>query len=92
MKIVITESQNDRIIKLMKQLGNDYTDSEGRILKTDIEVEYLPERELYMIYPIFYVKSRKEFPYNFYKHVLAQRLEDVFGVSVHTASARVKVI
>jgi hypothetical protein len=90
MKYVITEDQNNRILKLIKQFAESY--SEERVVKTEVEVEYNPEKDLYVLYPIFYVKNKKGFPHHIYKHMLAQNVEDMIGVPVHTAAARVKEI
>lgn len=90
MKYVITEEQNNRILKLIKQFAESY--SEERVIKTEVEVEYDPESDLYILYPIFYVKNKKEFPHHIYKHMLAQNVEDMIGVPVYTAAARVKEI
>jgi len=90
MKYVITEDQNNRILKLIKQFAETY--SGGQVIKTEVEVEYDSERDLYLLYPIFYVKNKKGFPHHLYKHMLAQNVEDMIGVPVHTASARVKEI
>jgi hypothetical protein len=38
------------------------------------------------------VKNKKGFPHHIYKHMLAQNVEDMIGVPVHTAAARVKEI
>jgi hypothetical protein len=90
MKYIITEDQNNRILKLIKQFAESY--SGGQVIKTEVEVEYDPERDLYLLYPIFYVKNKKGFPHNIYKHMLAQNVEDMMGVPVHTAAVRVKEI
>lgn len=87
MDIVITESQNDRIIEMMKQYANQY--SEERVIRTEVEIGYNRERGLYLIYPIFYVKNKEKFPHHIYKHMLAQRMEDMFGVPVHSGSPKV---
>lgn len=90
MKYIITEQQNENLIKLMKIFANEY--SEERVIKTDVEIEYSPEKNSYILYPIFYVKNRKNFPNHIYKYRLSERLENMFGVSVHLTSARVKEI
>ena len=90
MKYIITEQQNDRVIDMIKQFAEQYT--EPRIVRTEVEVEYDPKRELYVLYPIFYVKRKGDFPYQVYKHSLAQKVEDYMGFPVHSGSARVKVI
>jgi hypothetical protein len=90
MKYIITEDQNNRILKLIKQFAETY--SGGQVIKTEVEVEYDSERDLYLLYPIFYVKNKKGFPHHIYKHMLAQNVEDMIGVPVHTAAARVKEI
>jgi hypothetical protein len=90
MKYIITEDQNNRILKLIKQFAESY--SGGQVIKTEVEVEYDPERDLYLLYPIFYVKNKKGFPHNIYKHMLAQNVEDMMGVPVHTAAVRVTEI
>jgi hypothetical protein len=97
MKYVITEQQNDRVIDMIKQFAEQYT--ERGIVRTEVEVEYDPKKELYILYPIFYVKERGKFPYRIFKHALAQfkhalaqKVEDYMGFPVHSGSARVKVI
>ena len=90
MKYIITEQQNKNLIKLMKEFANQY--SEERVIKTDVEIEYSPEKDSYILYPIFYVKNRKNFPHHIYKYRLSERLENMFGVSVHSTSGRVKEI
>lgn len=90
MKIVITEEQNNRLMGLMKDYANQY--AEHRVEKTDVEIEYSPERDLYLIYPLFYTKNKENFPHHIYKHILAQRIQDIFGVPVHSRPARVKEI
>jgi hypothetical protein len=92
MKILITENKINKILELLKSFGNEYTDSEGRIVKTEIDVKFIPDRNLYLIYPTFYVLTKKGFPHNLYKHILAQNLEEFFGVSVHTAQPKVIVV
>jgi hypothetical protein len=87
-KHVISQSQNDRILRLIKQFAETYT--EEQIIKTEVEVEYDSKKNIYILYPLFYVKKRQRFPHDIHKHVLAQYVEDMMGVSVHTASARVK--
>jgi hypothetical protein len=90
MKVLITEGQHKRIIELMKNFANEYSDE--RVIRTDIEIEYIPERGQYIIYPIFYVRNKEKFPHHIYKHILSQRLEDMFGVPVYSTSSRVKEI
>jgi hypothetical protein len=90
MKYIITEQQNNKIIDMIKDFANTY--AEERVVRTDVEVEYDPKRELYLIYPIFYVKNKERFPTHIYKHLLAQKVEDYFGVPTHSTSARVKEI
>jgi hypothetical protein len=90
MKYIITEQQNKNLIKLMKKFANQY--SEEQVIQTDVEIDYSPEKDLYILYPIFYVKNKKTFPHHIYKHRLSERLEDMFGVSVHSAATRVKEI
>lgn len=90
MKYIITEQQNKNLIELMKKFANQY--SEERVIQTDVEIEYSPEKNSYILYPIFYVRNQKNFPHHIYKHRLSERLENMFGVSVHSTSARVKEI
>ena len=87
-KYIITESQNDRILNLIKQFAETYV--EGQIVKTEVEVEYDSRRKLYVLHPFFHVKNRGRFPRDVYKHALAQYVENMVGVPVHTSSARVK--
>lgn len=87
---IITEQQNDKLMELIKKFANQYT--EERVIQTDVEVEYSNEKGLYILHPVFYVKNKEGFPHHIYKHMLAQRVEDMFGVPVHCSSARVKVI
>jgi hypothetical protein len=90
MKIIITEQQNNRLMGLMKDFADEY--KEEKVIRTEVEIEYLPEKDLYFLHPIFYVKSKINFPHHIYKHILAQRVEDMFGVPVHSSSVRLKVI
>jgi hypothetical protein len=90
MKYVITEDQNNRILKLIKQFAENYT--EEKVIKTEVEVEYDSKKDLYVLYPIFYVKNKKGFPHHIYKHMLAQKVEDMIGVPIHTAAAIIKEI
>ena len=90
MKYIITEQQNKNLIELMKKFANQY--SEERVIQTDVEIEYSPEKDLYILYPIFYVKNKKNFPHYIYKYRLLERLENMFGVSVHSTPVRVKEI
>ena len=89
MKILISENKINKILELLKSFGDEYKDSEGRIVKTEIEVTFKPDMNLFLIYPTFYVNTKRGFPYNLYKHILAQNLEEFFGVSVHTAQPKV---
>jgi hypothetical protein len=77
-------------MELMKKFANQYI--EERVIQTDVEIEYSNEKGAYILYPVFYVKNKENFPHHIYKHILAQRVEDMFGVPVHSSSARVKVI
>lgn len=90
MKYIITEEQNDRVIELIKKFASTY--SEERVIRTEVEVEYDSKRDLYILYPAFYVKDKTKFPHHIYKHIIAQRVEDMFGVPVHSGPARVKEI
>lgn len=90
MKFIITEQQNDRLMGLMKDFADQY--KEERVIQTEVDIEYSPEKDLYLLHPIFHVKSKVNFPHHIYKHILAQQLEDMFGVSVHSASVRLKKI
>lgn len=75
---------------MIKDFASSY--AEERVVRTEVEVEYDPKREFYLIYPVFYVKNKKNFPTHIYKHILAQKIEDYLGVPVHSTSARVKEI
>lgn len=90
MKYLITEEQNNKIIDMIKDFANLYV--EERVVRTEVEVEYDPKRELYVIHPIFYVKNKHNFPHGVYKHMLAQQIEDYMGIPVHSASVRVREI
>jgi hypothetical protein len=90
MKYVITERQNDRVIDMIKQFAEQY--AEMGIVRTKVEVEYDSNKDIYFLYPVFYVRERGNAPYHIYKHALAQKVEDYMGLSVHSASVRVKVI
>jgi hypothetical protein len=90
MKIVITEQQNDRLMGLMKNFADQY--KEEGVIQTEVDIEYSPEKDLYILHPIFYVKSKVKFPHHIYKHALAQHVEDMFGVPVHSASVRLKKV
>lgn len=90
MRYVITEKQNDRVIDMIKQFAEQYT--ERGIVRTEVEVEYDSNMGVYVLYPRFYVKERGKFPYHIFKHELAQKVEDYMGIPVRSASVRVKVI
>lgn len=84
MKYVITEEQNNRIMRLIKQFANSFAGD--KVVRTEVEVEYKPENNLYILHPTFYVRKKDGFAHYIYKHILAQRVEDLLGVSVHTSN------
>jgi len=90
MKVIITEQQNERIMDIIRGLGEEFSDE--RVVRTEVYVEYYPKRKLYYITPTFYVKDEEKFPHSFYRHMLAQRIEDYLGVPVHSVNAFVEEV
>jgi hypothetical protein len=100
MKYVLTEQQNERIMKIIKGVADTYTTE--HIVKTDVEVESANDDSgdtYYVLYPIFYVnleqfndRKIKNHIIRFSKHELADFVETMVGVPVHSYSARIKTI
>jgi hypothetical protein len=100
MKYVLTEQQNERIMKIIKSVADTYTTE--RIVKTDVEVESANDDSgdtYYVLYPIFYVnleqfndRKIKNHIIRFSKHELADFVETMVGVPVHSYPARIKTI
>jgi hypothetical protein len=100
MKYVLTEQQNERIMKIIKSVADTYTTE--HIVKTDVEVESANDDSgdtYYVLYPIFYVNLKqfndrkiKNHIIRFSKHELADFVETMVGVPVHSYPARIKTI
>jgi hypothetical protein len=81
MKYIITEDQNERIIKLIKKVGESY--SGNLIEKTEMnDIEWDDEYKFFRVIPTFHTK-RFFVPLQAAKHELAQRIEDFIGLPVH---------
>lgn len=100
MKYVLNEKQNERIMKIIKNVADTYTTE--HIVKTDVEVESANDDSgdtYYILYPIFYIDFKKDYEHNkmnhirrFSKHDLADFVETMVGVPVHSYSIRIKRI
>jgi len=100
MKYVLTEQQNERIMKIIKSVADTYTTE--HIVKTDVEVGSANDDSgdtYYVLYPIFYVNLEQFNDRNirsqlrrFSKHELADFVETMVGVPVHSYSLRIKTI
>lgn len=100
MKYVLTEQQNERIMKIIKGVADTYTTE--HVVKTDVEVESANDDSgdtYYVLYPIFYVnleqfndRKIKNHIIRFSKHELADFVETMVGVPVHSYPARIKTI
>ena len=103
MKYMLTEQQNERIMKIIKGVADTYTTE--HIVKTDVEVESANDDSgdtYYVLYPIFYVnleqfddrqfddRKIKNHIIRFSKHELADFVENMVGVPVHSYPARIK--
>lgn len=97
MKYIISETQNDRIINLIKTVGNRYV-YPPYIVKTEVEVGYNDKHEYYYVWPTFYVDhdtldgiitgSWLEI----HKHMLSDYIESFVGVPVISQSYTFKKI
>lgn len=89
-KYIITESQNDRLKQLIKDVAETYT---SRVVKkTEVEVEEAQDSTgmtYYILYPKFHIKGMKGPDFHMTRHLLAQFVEDVVGVPIHSASMRI---
>jgi hypothetical protein len=81
MKYIVSDNQIEKVLELIKTIGEQY--SEGGIVKTEMEVVYDEEHNMFFIRPTFHI-SKKGFPYHIYKHILAQKIEDYIGFPVHS--------
>jgi hypothetical protein len=100
MKCVISESQNERIMKIIKSVADTYTTE--HIVKTDVEVESTHDDSgdtYYILHPIFYLDFEQGYDRNimnqvrrFSKHELADFVETMVGVPIHSHPARIKTI
>jgi len=100
MKYVLTEQQNERIMKIIKGVADTYTTE--HVVKTDVEVESANDDSgdiYYILYPIFYLnleqfndRKIKNHIIRFSKHELADFVETMVGVPVHSYPARIKTI
>lgn len=100
MKYMLTEQQNERIMKIIKGVADTYTTE--HVVKTDVEVESANDDSgdtYYILHPIFYVnleqfndRKIKNHIIRFSKHELADFVETMVGVPVHSYPARIKTI
>jgi hypothetical protein len=92
MKYIITEQQNDRIKEIIKQVAETFTNE--YVKKTEVAVEEgiaMMGGTYYILHPIFYVTERTMGPdFHLFKHQLAQFVEDMVGVPVHSHTATIK--
>ncbi len=92
MKYIITEQQNDRIKEIIKQVAETFTND--YVKKTEVAVEEgeaMMGGTYYILHPIFYVTERTMGPdFHLFKHQLAQFVEDMVGVPVHSHTATIK--
>ena len=92
MKYIITEQQNDRIKEIIKQVAETFTND--YVMKTEVAIEEgnaMMGGTYYILHPIFYVSERTMGPdFHLFKHQLAQFVEDMVGVPVHSATATIK--
>jgi hypothetical protein len=98
---MLTEQQNERIMKIIKGVADTYTTE--HVVKTDVEVGSANDDSgdtYYVLYPIFYIKNLEQFNdrkiknhiIRFSKYELADFVETMVGVPVHSYSARIKTI
>lgn len=100
MKYLITESQDERIMKIIKDVAESFTNK--FIDKTEVEVESKIDdsgETYYVLYPKFFVKEVygmewEEFKKtkNNFKHELADFVETMVGVPIHSYPARIQII
>jgi hypothetical protein len=93
-RYIITEQQNDRIKEIIKQVAETFTNNS--VMKTEVAIEEgkaMMGGTYYILHPIFYVTERTMGPdFHFFKHQLAQFVEDMVGVPVHSATATIRNI
>ena len=98
MKYILSEQQNDRIMKIIKSVANTYTNE--YVVKTDVEVESTNDYAgdtYYVLYPKFYIEkdmwrnlsTRRK---NLFRHELADFVETMVGVPVHSSPMRIELI
>jgi hypothetical protein len=100
MRYILSEQQNERIMKLIKSVGDTYTDE--YVVKTDVEVDSANDDSggtYYILYPIFYLDLEQNYDRNimnyvrrFSKHDLANFVQSVVGFPIHSHSIRIKMI
>ena len=98
MRYILSEQQNERIMKLIKSVGDTYKDE--YVVKTDVEVDSANDDSggtYYILYPKFYIE--KDMLINLsagrkglFKHELADFVETMVGVPVHSSSIRIELI
>ena len=75
---------------MIKDFVNDY--KEGRLVRTECDVDYDPKNKVYIITPTFYVEKKENFPYMIFKHSLSDRIDDYLGITTHILKPIVKEI
>lgn len=90
MDVIISEKQNQRIINLIKKVGESFSDE--ILVRTEIKVGYNSIHKLYVITPTFYVKDGSFFLPGIYIQILKEKIEDYIGVPVYCDSERVEEV
>lgn len=99
MKYLITESQDERIMKIIKNVAERFENN--FIVRTEVEVESKVDdsgENYYVLYPKFFVKRGifgiewEEFQLtkNNFKHELADFVENFVRVPIHSYPARIE--
>ena len=98
MKYIITESQEERIMRIIKNVAEHFKNN--FIVRTEVEVESKVDdsgETYYVLYPKFFVKrvwgiEWEEFQQtkNNFKHELADYVEKYIGVPIHSYPARIE--
>lgn len=99
MNYIISEQQNERILNIIKNVAESFTNK--FIDKTEAEAESKIDdsgETYYVLYPKFFVKQVygiewEEFrkTKNNFKHELADFVETMVGVPVHSYPARIEI-
>lgn len=100
MKYILSENQNERIMKIIKEVAERFTNK--FIVRTEVEVESKVDdsgETYYVLYPKFFVEQVygvdwEEFKKtkNNFKHELADFVENFVSIPIHSYPARIKII